>query len=145
MTPLGTRLHSLLGSLRFRLLAATLLGLSLALVLAGFPFVEESFESPVAQPPGDRLECGKGAHRQGCGLTGILERGVAGISTDGAAFFQQSGITHFRFLTIPRKGVPQSLGQGHPEMEDMARVGSEGIHGAQAETDWEAVAPRAVP
>jgi hypothetical protein len=41
--------------------------------------------------------------------------------------------------------VPQSLGQGHPEMEDMARVGSEGIHGAQAETDWEAVAPRAVP
>lgn len=113
--------------------------------LAGFPFVEESFESPVAQPPGDRLECGKGAHRQGCGLTGILERGVAGISTDGAAFFQQSGITHFRFLTIPRKGVPQSLGQGHPEMEDMARVGSEGIHGAQAETDWEAVAPRAVP
>ena len=56
MTPLGLRPHSLLGSLRFRLLAATLLGLSLALVLAGLVLnglfhehVLRQFEKSLAQ------------------------------------------------------------------------------------------------
>ena len=56
MTPLGLWPHSLLGSLRFRLLAATLLGLSLALVLAGLVLnglfhehVLRQFEKSLAQ------------------------------------------------------------------------------------------------
>lgn len=56
MTPLDLRPHSLLGSLRFRLLAATLLGLSLALVLAGLVLnglfhehVLRQFEKSLAQ------------------------------------------------------------------------------------------------
>ena len=113
--------------------------------LAGFPFVEESLEGAVAQPPGNGLECRIGAHGQGGSFTGIPECSITRIRTGGAAFLQQGGITHLGFLTIPREGVPETLRQGHAEMKDVAGVGSEGIHVAQAGTDWGAVAPRAVP